>query len=150
VYRTLARPVRLLLVEDNPTDVMLLTLGLKETQASYTLQVAEDGQAAVDILAQVVSSGHNHPDLIFLDLNLPRLSGHDVLAKIKADPTLRLIPVVVLTSSQNRTDIMTAYARGASSYLQKPRTLDETLDLMRTVEHYWLNLAILPESPLSD
>lgn len=148
VHRTLARPVRLLLVEDNPTDVMLLTIGLKEADAAYTLEVAEDGQKALDLLASVDSSApYKFPDLIFLDLNLPRLSGHDVLARIKADPRLRLIPVVVLTSSQAPADILSAYARGASSYLQKPRSLEDTFDLMRTVEHYWLDLALLPESP---
>jgi chemotaxis family two-component system response regulator Rcp1 len=148
VHRTLARPVRLLLVEDNPTDVMLLTIGLKEADAAYTLQVAEDGQKALDLLTKVDhSAAYNFPDLIFLDLNLPRLSGHDVLARIKADPRLRLIPVVILTSSQARADVTSAYSRGASSYLQKPTTLQETLDLMRTVEHYWLDLAILPEGP---
>lgn len=145
MHRTLNRPVRLLLVEDNPSDVMLLTIGLKEARASYTLQIAEDGDKAVRLLATIRSSAtHNLPDLILLDLNLPRLSGHQVLARIKADPRLRLIPVVVLTSSQNHADIIAAYEGGASSYLQKPTTLDETLDLMRTVEHYWLDLAILP------
>lgn len=147
MYRTLGRPVRLLLVEDNPSDVMLLTIGLKEARTAYSLQVAADGEEAVRLLGNISSpAAHVFPDLILLDLNLPRLSGHEVLARIKADPRLCLIPVVVLTSSQNRDDVLAAYRRGASSYLQKPRTLDETLDLMRTVEHYWLDLAILPES----
>ena len=82
--------------------------------------------------------------MIFLDLNLPKRNGHEVLATIKADERLRSIPVVLLSSSQAPADIAGAYKRRANSYLQKPTNLDATVNLMRTVEHYWLELAYLP------
>jgi two-component system, chemotaxis family, response regulator Rcp1 len=144
LYRKLGRPVRLLLVEDNPSDVMLVQYGLDEAEATYTLQVAGDGDQAVDILCGLGASLDSLPDLIFLDLNLPKRSGHEVLTFIKADDNLRLIPVVVLSSSLSRDDIVKAYSYGANSYLQKPADIDGTLDLLRTVEHYWLDLAVLP------
>lgn len=84
------------------------------------------------------------PDLIFLDLNLPKRSGHELLVFIRADARLRSIPVVILSSSQAPSDILSAYSNGANSYFPKPKDLQATLDLMRTVEHYWLELAWLP------
>lgn len=123
---------------------MLLEYGLQEAGSTYKLQVARDGEEAIDVLRQISAARETPPDLILLDLNLPKRSGHEVLAMIKGDPTLRLIPVVILSSSQAPSDIMAAYRQGANSYLQKPSNIEGTLDLMRTVEHYWLDLAFLP------
>jgi CheY-like chemotaxis protein len=134
----------MLLVEDNPADVVLLKYGLEEAEAAYDLQVAKDGEEAASILRDIKASNDIRPDLILLDLNLPKRSGHEVLAIVKADTWLRFIPVVILSSSEAPSDIMSAYGHGANSYLRKPSSLDESLDLIRTVEHYWLNLALLP------
>jgi CheY-like chemotaxis protein len=87
------------------------------------------------------------PDLILLDLNLPRLNGHAVLQRLKQNRELCTIPVVILTSSRLPSDILAAYRHGANSYLPKPTSLDEAFDLVRTLEHYWLDLALLPVSP---
>jgi chemotaxis family two-component system response regulator Rcp1 len=144
LYRELHRPIHLLLVEDNPADAKLLEFALQEGQAKYQLSLALDGQQALEYL----QGEQNRPDLILLDLNLPRLNGHQVLRALKADPRLRAIPVVVLTSSRAPSDILEAYGQGASSYLAKPVSLDETFDLVRTIEHYWLDLALLPALPM--
>jgi two-component system, chemotaxis family, response regulator Rcp1 len=137
------RPVDLLLVEDNPGDVLLLKIGLEGAKATYRLHVAEDGEQAIQLLA-----GELHrPDLILLDLNLPKRTGHEVLKFIKGHKRFQVTPVVVLTSSSSPLDIATAYQFGANSYLQKPTSIDETLDLIRTIEHYWLDLAMLPTNP---
>jgi chemotaxis family two-component system response regulator Rcp1 len=148
LYRDLHRVAHVLLVEDNPADVMLLKLGLEETGAACRLQIAIDGQNAIELLRQaaeeLTSPEAGLPDLILLDLNLPKLNGHQVLRIIRSDPRFRLIPVVVLTSSISRSDVLSAYGAGANSYLQKPKSLESSLDLLRTIEHYWLELALLP------
>lgn len=111
--------------EDNPADVRLLQYGLEETGARCSLQIAIDGEQALDLLQPIRTSGESRPDLIFLDLNLPKCSGHEVLAVMKADAQLCLIPVIVLSSSRAPADILSAYRQGANSYLQRPSNLDE-------------------------
>ena len=143
--RDLKRPLRLFLVEDNPADAMLVEIGLENTQAAYVLEVAKDGAEAIEFLLQM---DKNHactrPDLILLDLNLPRVTGQDVLRTIKADPNLQAIPVIVLSSSSEQSDVIAAYRSGANSYLQKRASIEETFDLMGTLRHYWLDFAVLP------
>jgi two-component system, chemotaxis family, response regulator Rcp1 len=144
--QSMTRAVELLLVEDNPGDAALVKEGLREAHAQYEIHVAPDGEEALRFLRkQGVHQNAQRPDLILLDLNLPRYDGHEVLADIKADPSLRVIPVIILTSSTAPRDIENAYAKGANSYLQKPQTLDQTFDLMKTIEHYWLDFALLPD-----
>jgi CheY-like chemotaxis protein len=144
-YRDLQRPLRLLLVEDNPADVRLLDIALAKGPAKCEIHVATDGEQALQFLfAERRPEAAQRPDLILLDLNLPRLNGQEVLQRIKKDRHLCTIPVVVFTSSQLPSDILTAYKHGANSYLPKPKGLDELLDLVRTLEHYWLDLALLP------
>jgi CheY-like chemotaxis protein len=144
-YRDLDRPLRLLLVEDNPADVRLLDIALAKGPAKCEIHVATDGEQALQFLfAERRPNVAQRPDLILLDLNLPRLNGQEVLQRIKKDRNLCTIPVVVFTSSQLPSDILTAYKHGANSYLPKPTNLDELLDLVRTLEHYWLDLALLP------
>lgn len=145
LYRQLNRSIRLLLVEDNPSDVMLLQYGLDEAQSTYSLQVAVDGEEAARTLERISAAGNGErPDLIFLDLNLPKRDGHELLAIIKTDPRLSSIPVVILSSSEAPSDVLSAYRNGANTYLSKPRSLEDMLDMMRTIEHYWGRFALLP------
>jgi two-component system, chemotaxis family, response regulator Rcp1 len=135
----------LFLVEDNPADAMLVEIGLENTRAAYTLEVAKDGAEAIEFLLQMGKDrGCSRPDLILLDLNLPRVTGQEVLRMIKGDPNLQAIPVIVLSSSSEQSDVVTAYRCGANSYLQKRASIEETFDLMGTLRHYWLDFAVLP------
>jgi CheY-like chemotaxis protein len=139
------RDLEILLVEDHEADVQLIVEGLAETTLAYKLRVVEDGQAAIDYLNQRPPYVHMPlPDLILLDLNLPKKSGTEVLDEIKTDSRFRRIPVLVLTSSQAEADVWAAYDHGANSYLKKPGSLQEIYDLMRTIEHYWAALSVLP------
>ncbi len=145
MYRKFNRPVNLLLVEDNPADVELMQFGFEEAHAEYRLRVAIDGEEALQLLHTIQDSkSTERPDLILLDLRLPKVSGHEVLRHIKGHRELRAIPVIVLTSSRAPVDVWQAYDYGANSYLQKPESLEHMIDLMRSLEHYWLNLALLP------
>lgn len=133
----------LLLVEDNPADAMLLETALNEVSAGCRLHVAIDGEQAVQYLLH--DKPVNRPDLILLDLNLPRMHGHEVLRLIKTNNDLHTIPVVVLTSSLAPSDIARAYSSGANSYIQKPQDIDTTYDLARTIHHYWMDVVSLPQ-----
>jgi CheY-like chemotaxis protein len=137
--------LEILLVEDNEADAQLIVEGLSETILPYKLHIVEDGQAALDYLRQRPPySGASLPDLILLDLNLPRKNGMEVLEETKSDHRLRRIPVLVLTSSHSEADVLAAYDHGANSYLRKPSSLEEIYDLMKTLEHYWRGLSVLP------
>ena len=131
-----------LLVEDNPGDVRLTREALAGASVVSRLAVVHDGEQAVAYLARVDVP---RPDLILLDLNLPRRDGGEVLALIKADASLRAIPVVVLTTSEAACDIQRAYDLHANCYITKPMELDRFLDVVRAVSEYWLKLAKLPE-----
>jgi two-component system response regulator len=114
--------MQILLVEDNPADVRLIREALRHTEASYSLSVVDDGEKAIDFLRDRAPG--SFPDLVLLDLNLPRKSGAEVLVEIKGDRRLKRIPVVILTSSRSERDVNTAYDSGANSYLRKPADLD--------------------------
>jgi len=148
VNRAPVPSTNLLLVEDNPADSFVFEEALREVAPSACrLVVAETGQTALDVLFRLGKHENApRPDLILLDLNLPGLHGHEVLRTIKEDRSLRRIPVVVLTSSRAASDVLEAYDRGANSYLQKPFTLDQAVDLVRTLRHYWLDLTLLPSA----
>lgn len=133
---------KLLLVEDNPADAMLLETALNEVDSRCKLHLALDGEQAVRYLLH--QEPPNRPDLILLDLNLPRVHGHELLQLIKTNNDLQTIPVVILTSSRAPSDIARAYSSGANSYIQKPLDIDATYDLARTIHHYWLDLVSLP------
>jgi two-component system, chemotaxis family, response regulator Rcp1 len=147
MYRSagLVRPIEILLVEDNPADVRLVIEGLKSTQMTHHLHTAADGEEAIEFVRQ---RGQYkllpRPDLILLDLNLPRKSGHEVLADIKADPRTRRIPVIVLTSSKDRNDVEKVYDLNANSYIQKPTDLDSMFQMLGAIELFWLKWAVLP------
>lgn len=122
---------------------MLLEAALNEVTTRCRLHLALDGEQAVQYLFH--EQPVNRPDLILLDLNLPRMHGHEVLRLIKTNNDLHTIPVLILTSSLAPSDIARAYRSGANSYIQKPPDIDATYDLARTIHHYWLDLVSLPE-----
>jgi chemotaxis family two-component system response regulator Rcp1 len=139
------KSVEILLVEDNPGDVRLTKEALRDSKLRNHLTVAEDGIEALAVLrreGQYASVAT--PDLILLDLNLPRKSGREVLAEIKADPILRHIPVVVLTTSSADKDIIDVYELQASCYVVKPVGLNEFITIVRSIEDFWLSIVKLP------
>ena len=141
----------ILLVEDNPDDVLLIKRAFKKAGLGHSLQVATHGEEAVDYLAGgggfADRDKHPFPALVLLDLQLPRRSGHEVLAWLRDQEDLRRLPVVVLTSSREPSDINRAYDLGANSYHVKPVSFDALLDMVQVVERYWLALAERPEAP---
>jgi chemotaxis family two-component system response regulator Rcp1 len=132
----------ILLVEDNPADVDLIQESLAEGTIRVKVDVAMNGEEAVDYLAG--KGGPATPQLILLDLNLPRLDGRQVLTEIKASGDLRHIPVVVLSSSTAEKDILESYKLGASCYLAKPLDFESYRDMVRAIENFWLTKAKLP------
>ena len=141
------RPVELLLVEDNPGDVRLTQEALKEGTLEVNLSVARDGVEAIDFLRhRAPFTNAPLPDLILLDLNLPRKNGREVLSEIKSDPLLRRIPVLVMTTSRADQDIQKAYSLNANCYITKPMDLDEFLRIVKSIEDFWLRTVTLPRS----
>lgn len=139
------RAVDLLLVEDNPGDVRLTEEALKDGPVQVNLSVAKDGVEAVEFLTRTGRfQNAPRPDLILLDLNLPRKNGREVLAEIKSDPDLRQIPVVVMTTSKSEQDIERAYELNANCYITKPIELDDFLGVVHSIEDFWLTKAMLP------
>jgi CheY-like chemotaxis protein len=137
-----------LLVEDNPADVMITQRALQESGSLVDLIVVRDGQEAVDYLLRqgtfANSPDWRSPDLILLDLNLPRLPGLEVVKRIRATPELRAVPVVVLTTSHRREDIQELYAAGANTYIEKPPDFEHFVEVLKIVQLYWLDTALLP------
>jgi CheY-like chemotaxis protein len=143
---TAGRPIESLLVEDNPADVRLTVEILKETKVRNTLTVGGDGNEALDLLRRTGRYTHaTRPDLILLDLNLPKKDGRQVLAEIKADPVLRLIPVVILTSSKAEEDIAQSYNLYANCYVAKPVDLEQFVKVVKSIEDFWLTIVELPQ-----
>jgi len=142
---TTGRPIEILLVEDNPADVRMTLEILKETKVRNTVTVAGDGNEAMDLLRRVGKySQAVQPDLILLDLNLPKKDGKQVLAEIKADPFLRRIPVVILTSSSAEEDIVKSYSLYANCYVTKPVDLEQFVKVVKSIEDFWLTIVKLP------
>ena len=140
-----ARQTLILLVEDNLGDARLVREALVEAGAAAALLHVPDGVEALAFLRREgPHNGAPRPDLILLDLNLQRKSGREVLAEIKADATLRRIPVVVLTSSQSDDDILGVYNLSANCYVPKPADLEHFLTVIRSIEHFWFRTARLP------
>ena len=139
------RPIEVLLVEDNPGDVRLTQEALKEGRVINHLNVVRDGVEATDFLwRRGKYTSAPRPDLILLDLNLPRKTGNEVLQEIKTDPSLRRIPVMILTTSKAEQDLHQAYNLHANCYIAKPVDLDQFLDVVRSIEHFWLTIVTLP------
>lgn len=140
-----SRAIRILLVEDNPGDVRLTREALREAKVHNEISVAEDGEAAVEALHRRGRyQDAPRPDLILLDLNLPKKDGREVLAEIKQDPELRRIPVVVLTTSRGQRDILETYDLHANCYITKPVDLNKFIEVVKSVEHFWLSIVELP------
>jgi CheY-like chemotaxis protein len=143
--RRLGRPIEILLVEDNPADVRLTREALTEGKVRNNLHVAADGVAALEILRrQGPHAGAPRPDLILLDLNLPKKNGREILAEIKQDVSLRQIPVVVLTTSEDEEDILHSYQLHANCYITKPVGLEQFLTVIRQIDSFWLEVVKLP------
>ncbi len=141
----LGRPIEILLVEDNPADVRLTEEALSEGNIPYHLKVAGDGEEALAVLRKIGDyQDAARPDLILLDLNLPRKDGRECLAEIKADPELKRIPVVVLTTSQAEADIQQCYELHANCYITKPVDFDRFTNVVSAVEEFWLKVVELP------
>ncbi|MEX2376069.1 MAG: response regulator [Dehalococcoidia bacterium] len=135
----------ILLVEDNPGDVRLTREALKDAKVRNNLHVVDDGVKALAFLRREGEyASAVRPDLILLDLNLPRMSGREVLQEIKSDPQLLKIPVVILTSSQAEQDIAKAYELHANCYVTKPVDLDQFISVVRSLEDFWLTIVKLP------
>jgi CheY-like chemotaxis protein len=138
----------ILLVEDSPKEVQLTREALRESGFDCVLSVAGDGFEALQRLRRIAPFEFSPaPDLILLDLNLPAKSGKDVLAEIKADPKLRSIPVIILTTSRAEGDVRACYDRHANSYLAKPLEFDDFIEMMRGLHQFWLRTAQLPPKP---
>ena len=133
------------LVEDNRGDIRLIQEALKSTTTDYEVVVARDGMEAMAYLRQDGEyADATRPDLILLDLNLPKKDGREVLAEIKADPSLKYIPVVVLTTSRNEEDISKSYDLHVNCYISKSRNLTQLFRIVRGIEEFWLETASLP------
>ena len=139
-----AVPIEILLVEDNPGDVRLTKEALKDAKVRNNLHVAMDGVEALAFLRkQGKYSAVVRPDLILLDLNLPRKNGREVLEEIKQDPALQHIPVVILTTSQAEQDVLESYRLRANAYVTKPVDLDQFLKVVSSIEEFWLEIVKL-------
>jgi chemotaxis family two-component system response regulator Rcp1 len=142
---TYNKPVEILLVEDNPGDVRLTMEALKEGRLLNHVSVAEDGVEALAFLRQEGKYADEvRPDLILLDLNLPKKDGREVLAEIKEDPELRQIPVVVLTTSMAEQDVLGTYDLHANCYINKPVDFEQFIKVVKSVGDFWFSVVILP------
>ncbi len=142
---TIGRPIEILLVEDNPGDVRLTQEALKEGKVRNKLHVVGDGVEALAFLRQEGEYAETpRPDLILLDLNLPRKNGREVLAEIKEHPNLRRIPVVILTVSQAEEDVLRTYDLHANCYVTKPVDLEQFIKVVGSIEDFWLTIVRLP------
>ena len=139
------KTIQVLLIEDNPGDVRLLEEAFRELDADIHMQVARDGAEGLEMVLQTPPAKTNwYPDLILLDLNLPKVSGHDVLARIKNNPQTCRIPIIVLTSSRAESDVRRAYESHANAYLKKPSTLDGLISAAQQIKSFWMETATLP------
>jgi two-component system, chemotaxis family, response regulator Rcp1 len=138
-------PIEILLVEDSPADIALTRELLKDARVLNNLTVAMDGEEAMAVLrSQGDHAKARTPDLVMLDLNLPRKDGREVLAEVKADPVLRRIPVVILTTSAADRDILHAYDHHVNAYVTKPVDLDQFMRVVKAIEDFWLTVVRLP------
>ncbi len=147
----MGKPVEVLLVEDNPGDVRLTLEAFKEGKVNNRLSVVEDGVEALAFLRREGKyADASRPDLILLDLNLPKKDGREVLAEIKADEDLKRIPVVVLTTSKAEEDILKTYNLHANCYITKPVDFDQFVIVVRLIEDFWFTIVKLPRSDGTD
>ncbi len=141
----MSKPIKILFIEDNPGDVRLTLEALKEAKINNQIIIARDGEEALAYLYnRGKNAGYPKPDIVLLDLNLPRLDGREVLKIVKSDPTLRRIPVIVFTTSSAEEDILRAYELNANAYVTKPVDINDFFNVIRATKDFWLKLAKLP------
>jgi CheY-like chemotaxis protein len=146
--RDAVQPVKLLMVEDNAADVMLTQELLSESKVMVSMEVVNDGAEALAYLRREPPfTNAILPDLVLLDLNLPKINGHQVLKEIKNDPELKHLPVIILTTSQAETDIRSAYADYAAAYITKPVDLEQFSTVVQAIEGFWFSVVKLPAKP---
>lgn len=141
-------PVEILLVEDSPADVDLTREAFEEGKLKNNLHVCKDGVEALDYLYQ--RNGYEdavRPDLILLDLNMPRMNGHEVMQQLDKDQNLRTIPIVVLTTSDDQWDIVQSYENSANCYITKPVGLNQFMSVIQSIEDFWFSVVKLPRNP---
>lgn len=140
------RSIQILLVEDNPGDARLTIEAMREAKVRNKIHIVEDGVQAMQFLRREGTyADARRPDLILLDLNLPKKDGREVLAEVKADPALRRIPVVVLTTSSADEDVLRAYDLHANCYVTKPVDLTQFMKIVSQIEEFWVKVVILPK-----
>jgi two-component system response regulator len=145
ITKTLPKHIEILLVEDSPADILLTREAFEQNKIVNAIHITEDGVQAMDFLYQRGTfASAPRPDLILLDLNLPRKNGREVLAEIKADPDLKKIPIVVLTTSSAEEDILKAYDLNANCYVVKPVGFDNFMKAMQSIRHFWFSVVTLP------
>ena len=144
-YEEKVRPVEILLVEDNPADVRLIAETFKDFKSRNVINLVKDGVEAMEYLGRRgAHAGAPRPDIIILDINLPKKTGFEILEEIKKDPELKQIPVVVLSTSDSESDIAKAYSLQAACYVTKPVGLDDFIRTVKNIENFWLNTVKLP------
>jgi CheY-like chemotaxis protein len=141
---TALAPFRILLVEDNPNDIEITRRALEKGQVKNELTIARDGQEAIDLLFGRAGARGSLPGLILLDLNLPRVDGREVLSRIKTDPELRRIPVIVLTTSTREEDVVRSYDLGVNTFISKPVRFEDFIKVVTAIQEYWIVIATLP------
>ena len=145
-----AVPIEVLLVEDSPGDVRLTREAFKDAKVHINMHVASDGAEAMEYLRREGKHANApRPDLILLDLNLPKKDGREVLAELKKSPALKCIPVVILTTSASETDIQGSYQNHANCYITKPVDLEGFLKVVKSIDNFWLSVVRLPSVPCS-
>jgi two-component system, chemotaxis family, response regulator Rcp1 len=141
----------ILLVEDNAADVKITQRALRDSGFPGELRVVRDGQEALDYLLRhgphADDPSWRRPDLVLLDVNLPRLTGLQVLERVRSSPGLRTLPVIVLTTSRRAEDVQATYAAGANTYIEKPLDFPRFVEVLNTIQRYWLDMALLPPYP---
>ncbi|TVR22126.1 MAG: response regulator [Anaerolineaceae bacterium] len=146
----ISEPIEILLIEDNPGDIRLTQEALKDSKLHNNLSVVRDGVQAMDFLRRRGNyGGVPRPDIILLDLNLPRKDGREVLKEIKEDDELRMIPVVVMTTSEDEEDILNSYQLHANCYITKPVDLHRFITIVKNIENFWFQIVKLPSQPSS-
>jgi CheY-like chemotaxis protein len=140
----------ILLVEDNPADIQITKRALRDGGLPVELIVVRDGQEAVDYLfrqgSQAERTDWRRPDLILLDLNLPRVTGREVLEQVRNHSELQAVPVVILSTSKRQEDVADLYQRGANTYIEKPQDFNRFVEVLKVIQRYWLDAALLPPS----
>jgi len=139
-------PINILLVEDNEGDILLTTEALEEGKISKSLKVIRDGESTLKYLNEIVEKSPSElPDLILLDLNLPKKNGHEVLKEVKSNKLLQHIPIIMLTTSSSEIDILKSYQQHANCYLIKPMEVSDFIRVIEKIEEFWLSTARLPK-----